>query len=323
MRDGIRTNGIGLADHLTASHSAASEQREECPTPVVSSSTRIHFGGSTKLTEHYYHRIAEQAPSIQIIQQCRYATIQGWKHAVFQGGVNVAVVVPVLNVTHVGLYNRDSCLDQTTCQQERLTVSVPAITIAYGKRFPVQFKGLTYFPGGQYAECLFLLSVIVRASESEAPCRFWFICSSKARRSLRRLCAIIQMQAPDPEIGPVRVLPDVPGIVLGAEKTGVLSRPDERPFHQECRQCYPRGYAVVIGSEVIQSGSITRPIVSRGNLIELAARNRRTRQDLMGCQKVIVFTMSERPNQAQWCIRVATQEDVRRSEDRESMLQPV
>ena len=71
----------------------------------------------------------------------------------------------------------------------------------------------------------------------------------------------------------------------------------ERAFHQERRQRDAGRHAVGPRVAVIERRRVARPVVARGDLVELAAGDRRARQHVMRRQQMVVFAMGQRANE--------------------------
>jgi hypothetical protein len=57
-----------------------------------------------------------------------------------------------------------------------------------------------------------------------------------ARQESRGSDTRLQAERVDPEVGIIRILIDLPGVILGTKETGILPRPGEGPFDKIVRQ---------------------------------------------------------------------------------------
>ena len=69
-------------------------------------------------------------------------------------------------------------------------------------------------------------------------------------------------QTVHPEVRSAGIARDLPGIAPRAEKTGVLSGPHERTFHEKGRQVDAAGHAIRARPEMVEGRSIARPVVA-------------------------------------------------------------
>ena len=106
-----------------------------------------------------------------------------------------------------------------------------------------------------------------------------------------------QAEAVHAKIGPVRVAVDLPGIVLWAEKAGMLSRPGQRALHEERRQVDAAGNAVAARPEIGVARGIAGPIVARRHLVEKCPRLKMPGQHVVRGDQVVVVAMGQRTHQ--------------------------
>ncbi len=115
-----------------------------------------------------------------------------------------------------------------------------------------------------------------------------------------------QREAVLAEAGLVRVLLDLPGVVLRAEEAGVLAGPGQRAFHQERRQHHAAGDAVGPRTDVVQARGVARIVVARGDLVEERARLGVAGQELVrGVEVVRLVVRHATGRSASWSVRVA------------------
>src|SRR5262249_5971925 len=209
---------------------------------------------------------------------------------------DVAVIVPGLHTGHVRLDDGDPGLDQPPGQEQRLTVRVPAVSVADRRWLLRQVERVGHLAGRQDRERpLVLLSHRRAVGERGAAGPVDFV--EKGMPALHPARAVGRLNRFHLEPRLVRVVLDVPRVVPGTEKTRVLPGPDERAFHQESRKRDPSRDAVRSRTKVVQAGRVTWPVVSRGDLVEDPPGDRYAGQYLVGGEQVVVLAMRQRTDE--------------------------
>ena len=97
----------------------------------------------------------------------------------------------------------------------------------------------------------------------------------------------------------VRVLLDLPGVVLRPEEARVLAGPGERPLHQERGQQHPRRQPVGPGPDRLECRGVAGIVVPRGDLVEEGARLGMPGEELVRRVEVVRMPVRERPHDGQ------------------------
>ena len=264
---------------------------------MISSRLVVDLWRAAKLAHHHHKGLVQQAPLIQVFQQCRDPLVQRRQEPVLERGKDIAVIVPVLHRSDIHLYHGHPHLHQSPGQQQRLAGLVPAISIPHRLGFTIHLECLGELAGGENRECQFLFTghpPSGRRTGQSIPLLVQVPQKRVAVGDPRHVQTGVERQVIDLEIFLIRIVGDLPGIILGTQQTRVLPWPGQRPLHQERRQVHATWDAVVAWTQVGKRRRIGRPVVTRGNLVEKPTRLQFTRQYVMGGHQVVVVTVSKR-----------------------------